>query len=160
MNDSHERAWAAGFFDGEGCTTFSDRYLYMQVKQVDEYGIRRFDAATSFLGKVRGPVVSKVEARSPIYIWRAHGQEAVEVYQRLFPWLGPAKRDQFGRCLDRWNEVRRGRTHCREGHLLSPDNIYRDKRNNGRTCKICRRARSRELYWKKKTLDSTGAVAA
>ena len=44
-------------------------------------------------------------------------------------------------------------THCKRGHELTPDNIYvtmgrTTKRQ--RICKTCRRAKSREYYWRDK----------
>ena len=46
------------------------------------------------------------------------------------------------------NEKRRARTHCKNGHEFTPENTYRYK--NTRTCKICRAAWDRFLYYDKK----------
>jgi hypothetical protein len=137
--DSHEVAWAAGFFDGEGSTTFSNKYMYMQLKQVDENGIRRFHKAVGGLGYITYHVFDKLPTRNPIFMWRCHGKKAIKAKEILWPYLGTAKKEQWLRCFEKWDKTRHGKPHCRNGHLFSEDNIYHDKRSAnlvGRKCRI------------------------
>ena len=63
--DTHELAWAAGFFDGEGCSACYVRktkttagkisksmHLYIQVSQNDDETLKRFHKAILYLGFV------------------------------------------------------------------------------------------------------------
>ena len=132
----YEHAWAAGFFDGEGCTTFSNRYMYMQVKQVDEYGLRRFHSAIGGIGKIhlgRRP--------RPIFVWRAGGRHAMAVMEIIGPHLSLAKREQYKRCFESWDEIRYHKGFCRQGHELTPENTRPD-----RACRICQREKQRARY--------------
>lgn len=46
------------------------------------------------------------------------------------------------------------RTHCKEGHVLSPDNVgrYNDKRGYVVSyCRTCQREKDRRIYWTKKS---------
>ena len=137
----YEHAWAAGFFDGEGCTTFSNRYMYMQVKQVDEYGLRRFHEAVGGIGKIH---LERGRSK-PIFVWRAGGRHAMAVMEIIGPHLSRAKRAQYQRCFELWDEVRRLKTHCKRGHERTPENVRADK-----ACRICQRQNERERYRSKK----------
>lgn len=143
MSD-YEHAWAAGFFDGEGCTTFSCRYMYMQVKQVDEYGLRRFHAAVNGIGKIH---LERVKRGSPIFVWRAGGRHAMAVMELIGPHLSAAKREQYDLRFGQWDEIRRAKDYCRAGHARTPDNL----RSDG-VCRTCARITERERYWTKKRL--------
>jgi hypothetical protein len=89
----YERAWAAGFFDGEGCTTITGNYLRVEVKQVDLRGLARFHAAVHGLGTIIGE-------KPNIHRWYAYSLTALEAMQCLWPFLGDAKREQFLRQWD------------------------------------------------------------
>ncbi len=83
---SAELAWAAGFFDGEGYTTTSGRYLQVGITQKDTRTLDRFLAAVG-LGSVTHPV--------RISCWRANGADAYRVMEKLWPALSAPKREQF-----------------------------------------------------------------
>ena len=46
------------------------------------------------------------------------------------------------------------RTHCKLGHELTPENVYRRPDNRYQVCRECIRARKKELYYRK-TPDSS-----
>jgi hypothetical protein len=111
-SDEHERAWAAGFFGGDGSASasrsFRDsgaRYLQARIAQAGAHGepevLRRFKTAAGDVGSIRGPFIpNNPWSRQPQYAWQAGGSAKVEaVLERLWPWLDEAKRDQARRAI-------------------------------------------------------------
>lgn len=103
MASDIELSWAAGFFDGEGCSMFhaygSGKYrgryreLRLQLPQVDRRLLDRFCAAVG--GKVYGPYLRPKHGRAqPIHQWHAWGDEAREIIEKLWPYLSEPKREQ------------------------------------------------------------------
>ena len=99
-----ELAWAAGFFDGEGCTSATKmggsprfptrRYPLIGIAQVDRAVLDRFRDAVGF-GKVTGPYEKKNPNARPQYRYSIQGFVPVTtVMARLWPWLGEIKRQQ------------------------------------------------------------------
>lgn len=100
--DTHELAWAAGFFDGEGttCCTHGTRQngykylnLHFEVRQIDRQVLDRFRQAIG-IGSVTGPYAVN---DSPNHQWAF----AVSSYEDcqvavafLWKWLSPVKRTQ------------------------------------------------------------------
>jgi hypothetical protein len=102
-----ELAWAAGFFDGEGCTTITsfksmkknatDRkrpYCSMRqsIAQVHIEPLIRFHQAIG-LGAVRGPYKYKSNKQYH-YQWNASGMDVIKVLDQLWPYLSKIKREQ------------------------------------------------------------------
>lgn len=118
MTDAIVLAWAAGFFDGEGCTGAALRYqrngngrtartLYCELSQVDEQRLRRFADAVG-VGRVR---LRQRSNRRPIWQWRASGGRAAAALRLLWPYLSDDKRTQAQRALhnvQRDSALRRG----------------------------------------------------
>lgn len=98
-----ELAWAAGFWDGEGCTT-PQRHktgavsLHLTVHQVFRPNLERFYAAIGGLGKLYGPEIRNTG--KPISSWATgkfeHGQAVIAM---LWPFLSQDKKDQYKRVL-------------------------------------------------------------
>jgi hypothetical protein len=101
-----ERAWAAGFLDGEGTFWFSgssararpgrDRAygtFKIQAAQVERLSLDRLQAALG-AGRVYGPYLSKQANRRPVYQFAAAGVEAAEAFGRIRQFLSPVKRQQ------------------------------------------------------------------
>lgn len=90
-----EIAWAAGFFDGEGCATIShnDRYatLYLHVSQKDIRPLERF------LGIMGAGRIQNPDKRSGVSRWATYGRAGWAVIDRLWPYLGEPKREQIER---------------------------------------------------------------
>jgi len=142
-----ERAWAAGFFDGEGstCTTVSGSSLQLTVPQVDLRPLARFVAAVGESPNAihhtmpRGPI-----SRRPIHVFRIYGDRAIEVLRRLWPFLSEPKQDQALHALTRYAfrsvSHRGGLTICARRHLLTVRGRYVAPDGSGE-CAECRRQR-------------------
>lgn len=106
--DTHELAWAAGFFDGEGtCQTVKKnpprRNTYRAMVQVAQAGspdlLYRMQAAVGGLGSVCGPYDYK-GGRLPVYRWSVSNFEGVQqVACGMWKWLGEPKRAQFRKAI-------------------------------------------------------------
>jgi hypothetical protein len=98
--DTHELAWAAGFFDGEGSSVLAHRKTGwkncdVQVAQVHREPLDRFDRATGCIGILRGPYPRR-EGWQPIYLWRTTGLDQCQsIMTMLWPWLCSVKREQW-----------------------------------------------------------------
>jgi hypothetical protein len=99
--ESHDLAWAAGFFDGEGWANRSRRGVHSRINQASLDGIP--EVLTKFkrivgVGRIHGPVL--VEGRQPLYYWDATSRpDLLRVVERIGPWLCPVKRFEFERTL-------------------------------------------------------------
>lgn len=104
----HERAWAAGFFDGEGWAAAvgqrgrRTRQPCARINQSSTTGVPealvRFRGAVEGIGSVRGPVIK--EGREPLYRWTASSRGGVgRAYELLRPWLSAPKLMEFERAL-------------------------------------------------------------
>jgi len=93
--DELERAWAAGFFDGEGHTAYARGFL-IDVSQkagpkdrIPET-IQRFHEVVR-VGKIR--FYGKGN-HTRMCCWRAYGEEGISALEQLWPYLGNVKRTQ------------------------------------------------------------------
>jgi hypothetical protein len=105
LSNSHELAWAAGFFDGEGnirakrvrWRTRSYVYPAIFIPQIHPYALERFQHAVG-CGKVSGPYTSSQRdgiIRQPQWYYQTYGFKEVQpVVIAIWPWLGPVKRAQ------------------------------------------------------------------
>lgn len=103
MNNETERAWAAGFFDGEGSVGRHKNgkkfRVQVQVAQSDPEVLYRFLAVVQ-IGKVRGPYGPYRTQSKPYYQYEAHNKEqARQVFTRLEPYLSSIKRKAFQEAL-------------------------------------------------------------
>lgn len=111
-------AWAAGFFDAEGCFSFSQRTgPSATITNTDRDQLGRFFAAVG-VGKIYGPYRLKVSEginRKPQYSYRTTGLEKTQAIAAML-WfkLGSAKKEQARMVL---SQVR---TTCRRGHPKQP----------------------------------------
>jgi hypothetical protein len=109
MTDA-ERAWAAGFFDGEGNVGYREReqasgptrVRVAQIAQVDRRALDRFVEIVG-IGRVRGPYERNTKNGSSYFVWSSRDVEAV--YEALKPWL-VSKQDQFEEVIALWNAFR------------------------------------------------------
>lgn len=117
MRSKIEQAWAAGFFDGEGCTTLTTfRYqpkdknrqarlsasLRMSVAQIDRVTLERFMLAVG-VGAVRGPYQYKGN-RQPHFQWNASAMDVFATLDVLWPYLGEIKRAQAMKRIDEYEK--------------------------------------------------------
>ena len=99
--ESHELAWAAGFFDGEGWANRQGRGVNSRINQASLDGtpevLTKFQRIVG-VGRIHGPVLA--EGRQPLYYWDATSRpDLLQVVERIGPWLCPVKRAQFERTL-------------------------------------------------------------
>lgn len=108
-----ELAWAAGFFDGEGCVRFrtcksrpnrSREYgvLSIQVSQVHREPLDRFRAAVG-VGTVKGPYGPYKTTKQAYFSYSIVGKNAIEAFGRLRPYLSPIKLREGNAALDAYN---------------------------------------------------------
>lgn len=90
-----EFAWAAGFFDGEGCVRFRNGErggtFTLQIAQVHREPLDRFCVAVS-VGKVYGPYKARSATRKPYYAYFAFGLPAKGAFEKMRPYLSSIKR--------------------------------------------------------------------
>lgn len=107
MNDI-EKAWAAGFYDGEGSSKKKyyhyvnkkglprkpNQNVMMSVSQAHLETLERFKKAVGDRGTINGPYQYKGNKR-PYWIWSASNKAARDVYEILKPFLSSIKKQQF-----------------------------------------------------------------
>lgn len=92
---STELAWAAGFYDGEGCTALSKRgTVTLIVSQNRVEPLERFRAAVGF-GRIYGPYGNNHQ----LHILR--DDEARRTLELLWPYLSRPKREQAEEALSK-----------------------------------------------------------
>ncbi|MDQ2915126.1 MAG: hypothetical protein M3T56_18035, partial [Chloroflexota bacterium] len=99
--ESHDFAWAAGFFDGEGWANRSGRGVQSRINQAGLDGIPevliKFQRIVG-VGRIKGPII--VEGKQPLYYWVATSRsDLVRVVAQIASWLCPVKRAEFERTL-------------------------------------------------------------
>ena len=106
MASDVELAWAAGFFDGEGCTSVlsakRDRYTYLRmgVSQKNPALLEKFQRIVG-CGKIY-----KSNQR-PIHSWDCYIEKDCEaVLAMLWPYIGEQKRKQADTARAKVKEVR------------------------------------------------------
>ena len=129
-------AWAAGLYDGEGCSCLLNHRSHrghkipeLSVTQSSAHGVPevllRFREVVG-AGHVDGPI-DQPEPWLPVYRWKAGALADVRlVLAAMWPWLGPVKRGQARAVLEvladqpslaRGNPAWGNRkTHCVNGH--------------------------------------------
>lgn len=102
-----ERAWAAGFFDGEGCISVQhDRRpgrrprLYLSIEQVDPRPLERFNVAVGFDRPITRRPGRRAPDRQVIHRITMGHASALRTIGILWPWLSEPKREQFQRAVD------------------------------------------------------------
>lgn len=151
-----ELAWAAGFFDGEGCTsvTIDPTWGHMSasVPQVDREILERFHKAVNGIGNIGGPRKPSPIGKHEIYTWRVGSFIGVQaVMAMLWGFLFRTKREQYKKALVRWQarpqwQTKSGRglkEVCKRGHSMAESRLNKNRvdgeKGNGikRTCRIC-----------------------
>ncbi len=102
-----ELAWAAGFFDGEGCTVLQRSkkhprtYLYTSLTQVNLEPLKRFHNAVGGLGVIYGPYThGRGRNWAPIHKWHTNKFEHSQaVLAMLWSFLSAPKRAQASAAL-------------------------------------------------------------
>lgn len=127
-----ELAWAAGFFDGEGCAlAINGKYLRLTVTQTGYYApalLMRFKKAVGEIGAIYGPIqVPKKHAAKWNYQVDTF-EKAQVVVAAIWTWLGPRKRDQIALALAAVGKhYATGPTHSAAMHRRWADPAFRTK---------------------------------
>lgn len=157
--DPRELAWAAGFFDGEGCTSVSKVWgaqrtpvPRISIAQTDPRPLERFHRAVGGLGNIR--TFAPADARhSRQWVLHASGWRVTQaIIALLWSSLSEPKREQARKALlvGRSGPARDAkRSHCKRGHPLVGDNLRIERSKHGaggigRRCRQCARNRDRE----------------
>jgi hypothetical protein len=125
--DKTDIAWAAGFFDGEGCIrinkTKNQYILQIFVRQVDPKPIYKFQGVFS-VGAInyREKSVDTNENARPIYTWSTAAGTAVQVLKLMYPYL-ISKNEQADLAIEFQSTV-----HYTGGKRVTEEqNIYREQ---------------------------------
>ena len=100
-----ELAWAAGFYEGEGCATahgpssYHPGYPRLEIVQVQREPLERMQQY--FGGAIRSFVPARPN-NQPSHIWRVNGPRAIGVMMTLYAWLSPRRKDQFKKVFSAW----------------------------------------------------------
>lgn len=98
--NTHELAWAAGFFDGEGCTHFhtTQENFSLSIAQKDPRVLRRFQNLFPCT------VVRSYRSRERYYnLYRTAKFEHVQfIIAAMWKYLGDAKREQYKKELSKF----------------------------------------------------------
>lgn len=157
MPPSEQRAWAAGFFDGEGCFSGVMRSGRSTVRpvatisQVDREVLDRFCGIVACGGVYEMIGRWKNPRQRFFYVWRISARADFDhVVEVLWPWLGTIKREAALKVLQSAGLSQSGhaesrRTRCCAGHEFTDENIRWVKAKNGwaRHCNQCYRDRYR-----------------
>lgn len=157
-----ERAWAAGFFDGEGTTcVINGWHLSLSIGQVGREVLDRFNAATGNLCSIYGPYDvpnprdSSLKCQPQHQLATRSGAKVQQVVALMWDYLGTVKREQAAAAIGTWKayhvahphlakDPRTGRAYvCRRGHKLTDDNMLRGQ------CRKCVNLSHVEAYWRK-----------
>ncbi len=97
-----ERAWAARFFDGEGCVSLiRDRRgtrrprLFLSIEQVDRRPLERFRDAAGFAGKITQRPARRAPNRQIIHRLSMGHAATLQTIGILWPWLSGPNREQL-----------------------------------------------------------------
>lgn len=142
-----ELAWAAGFYEGEGCIS-SDKTLRPRIfiHQVGREPLDKFRDVVG-CGMVRGPYGPPVGSpnRQPIHSYELEGFTDVQaLVAMIWSWLSERRQRQAVEILNRYltrvlkPNKNASKTHCAKGHPFTPDNIYPGAMGS-RRCRTCHR---------------------
>lgn len=126
--DREALAWAAGFYDGEGCThlSFSSPRAdgsrsyspSMTIAQTDRRVLERFQRALTGMGSIDGPFQKKNPKWNQTWVWRISSYErTAQVICLLWPWLDEIKQEQATNVLSRYLKSQANRRRSPAGYV-------------------------------------------
>lgn len=135
-----ELAWAAGFFDGEGCIHYNEKETkgidisLMQATKIPgviPQTLLRFRDAIGY-GNISLRIIAK-ERKSEVWgLWLTSYHKVSEVMLKLWPFLSDVKKHQASECFRKFGVPYRLPDICRRGHPRTPEIT-----NRHGACKIC-----------------------
>lgn len=165
MPSSEDIAWAAGFFEGEGCFSLSRSerpiihsenadgkyvYPYASLVNTDLDVLERF-AAIVEVGIVFIDTSPKKEHHKQRWVWRVQKRDDFKYFAELVrPFLGKRRTKRLEEVQASASPLRRHvRSHrifCNRGHPLQGDNVKITKSTGKRGCRTCINANARKYY--------------
>ena len=139
-----EWAWLAGLFEGEGCIHFSNRAsVYLLISMADRDVIEAVDRLYPSPSGLR---MRTFEHKKTQWVWQVSERDVVRGFlEGIRPYLYSRRTERLEAALARlaicYGPASK-RTHCKRGHPLSGENLYRAP-NGTRHCLTCNRARDR-----------------
>lgn len=151
-------AWAAGFFEGEGCFVYSqttrNRRSFQRravLANTDLEALRNFNAAVG-LGKIGAKPRSRTKARAhwkPCWQWVcSHREELAALIEMFQPYLSTRRLEKANQILLNPAGKPGGifTDKCKYGHARTPENTYVHEKTGTRHCRACSRRRGLEHY--------------
>jgi hypothetical protein len=151
-----EIAWLAGLFEGEGHIGFTKKGKVKLVLAMTDFDVvtkAHTIAGAGWLG-VRRQAQNKWK---DCLVWTvSRKSESVPLLEAMLPHLGERRTARALEALERLAAVRgHGETHCPQGHEMLGDNLVLYTKLDGyvhRSCRECRKARSRNHYQNRKAI--------
>lgn len=152
------RAWAAGFWDGEGSFIWDRRtgIPSLQVSQAGDEG-QALLARFAFALGVAGTIYEgwrKTESHKPAFKLQVRSSEAIRAFELCRPYLSRTKVHQAETAIAEWVKRKAAyvhhsaaKTHCPQGHEYTSDNTWINS-NGARCCITCRRASGLASYYR------------
>ena len=105
MNDELQVAWAAGFFEGEGCISNVRKSQSISLNNTDKDVIERFISIVKY-GNLIGPYKSNgtkhKHTHKPYWMWAvAKKSEVKRILEMFLPYLGKRRRQRAEQALYR-----------------------------------------------------------
>ena len=146
--------YLAGLFEGEGCISRQSNTggFRLDIQMADEDVLRTAQERAGGIGslyltKNRDP---SRQHHKPLWRWSVvRSRDAAGLLMTMYPLLGERRQARAREALEQWRELtppKSDRSHCKRGHPLSGENLYRYVAKNGhthRSCKTCRALRQR-----------------
>jgi len=151
--DPVKLAWAAGFFEGEGCIFSASNGAYSVVLNVVNSDR---DVLDNFKRIVGCGVISERRRvslnRKVVYQWQAYSESAIKVFRALEPWLSDRRRARFALALsvreDYIAQATAGRLCVGCGSMFVPtwnSQVSRQKYCSARCGRLARKAHREDL---------------
>lgn len=140
-----DRAWFAGFFEGEGSVDGTakngKRYYKIGIAQVNPEPLLRVQDIAG--GSIRLQRRSQTNPRhSDVYHWQASGETARAAVREILPLMSEKRRKQMQPVIA--FKPAPPKSHCGKGHEFTPENTYTYPDGMRRQCKTCLRAWGRK----------------
>ncbi len=150
-----ELAWAAGFWDGEGCISLATRSSNygLHISQAGDEGVallERFALSIGIEARIYGETERNRNPKyKPAFKLAAAQPSAYKAIGRCWPYLSETKRAQAQRAVDAYAAKKAAFVHfnlvkdvCPNGHPYDDENTFRETTIDGkvrRHCRTCQR---------------------
>jgi hypothetical protein len=157
---SHDAAWLAGLFDGEGTIIIGrGKFVKLVINMCDRDVLEMVNAICPAPRGVRPRLKQRPHYKDQ-FTWQISRPPMVKaVLTAILPWLGERRTRRAYEALyvlthrhpGPINHRQIAKTHCPKGHLYDAENTY-IKGNGCRGCKLCRQEAARRYEQKNRAL--------